>query len=127
MIILDSSVLIELFRKKNKKKTFFYLIAGRYEKFAISVITYYEIGIGNRESHSDYWELLCNSFDILPFDKLCSDSAIEIYSELRKTNQMIDMADVFIGATARAYSFPVATLNVKHFKRINDLEIIDNG
>jgi tRNA(fMet)-specific endonuclease VapC len=54
MILLDSSILIELFRKKDKEKTLFYSIVNTYKTLCISSITYYEIGIGNRKSHSDY-------------------------------------------------------------------------
>ncbi|MBA4409753.1 MAG: hypothetical protein C0397_10075 [Odoribacter sp.] len=61
---------------------------------------------------------------VIPFDKACSNSAVAIYSELLKTNKMIDLADILIGATAVTHSIPIATLNVKHFDRIKGLEII---
>lgn len=54
MILLDSSILIELFRKKDKKKTTFYRLSEEYNELFISSITYYEIGVGNRKSHYDY-------------------------------------------------------------------------
>jgi tRNA(fMet)-specific endonuclease VapC len=124
MILLDSSVLIELFRKKNKKKTLLYCLSKTEVNFCISSITYYEIGIGNRKSHLEYWEKLSNSFSILSFDKLCSVNAINIYLDLLKNNQMIDLADILIGATALTHNIPVATLNIKHFERIKGLDII---
>lgn len=37
---------------------------------------------------------------------------------------MIDIADLFIGATALTHNLPIATLNIKHFNRIKGLEII---
>jgi tRNA(fMet)-specific endonuclease VapC len=37
---------------------------------------------------------------------------------------MIDLADIFIGATAVTYKIPIATLNIKHFERIESLELI---
>lgn len=55
MILLDSSVLIEVFRKKDKKNTLFYHVAQSYSDLCISSITYYEVGIGNRKSHFEYW------------------------------------------------------------------------
>jgi len=51
MILLDSSVLIELFRKKDKRSTLFYRISQSYSDLSISSITYYEVGTGNRKSH----------------------------------------------------------------------------
>ena len=115
MILLDSSILIELFRKQDKSKTLFYKLSQTSDELCISSITHYEIGIGNRKSHSEYWDSLCENLRILPFDKACSNSAISIYLELLKANKMIDLADILIGATAVTYSIPIATLNVKHF------------
>jgi predicted nucleic acid-binding protein len=124
MILLDSSILIELFRKKDKAQSRFYSIASTNKTLCISTITYYEIGIGNRKIHSDYWEKLCDNLLVLPFDKACSNNAITIYLNLLKTNNMIDLADILIGATALTHDIPIATLNDKHFARINGLGII---
>ena len=124
MILLDSSILIELFRKKDKEKTLFYSLAKTYKPLCISSITYYEIGIGNRKSHFGYWEKLSKNLRILSFDKECSNNDISIYLDLLKTNKMIDLADILIGATALTHTLPIATLNDKHFKRIKGLEVI---
>jgi tRNA(fMet)-specific endonuclease VapC len=124
MILLDSSILIELFRKKDKSKTAFYNLSQEYSELCISAITYYEIGIGNRKSHYEYWEQLTENLTVIPFDKACSISSIEIYLEMLKTNNMIDLADLLIGATALTHNMQIATLNIKHFERIKNLEII---
>lgn len=124
MILLDSSILIELFRKQDKAKTLFYKLSQTSDELCISSITHYEIGIGNRKSHEEYWESLCENLRVIPFDKACSNSAVTIYLELLKANKMIDLADILIGATAITHSIPIATLNVKHFDRIKGLEII---
>ena len=123
MILLDSSILIELFRKKDKAKTVFYTLAQTTDDLCISSISYYEIGIGNRNQHRAYWESLCENLKIIPFDRACSNAAISIYFELLKANKMIDLADIMIGATAMAHSVPIATLNIKHFERISGLKI----
>ncbi|MFW9880880.1 MAG: type II toxin-antitoxin system VapC family toxin [Candidatus Thorarchaeota archaeon] len=124
MILLDSSVLIELFRKKIKDKTLFYRLLNTYNTFAISSVTYYEIGVGNRDIHNEYWQTLSDQLTVIPFDKMCSVTAIEIYKDLLKENKMIDLADILIGATALTHNIPIATLNVKHFERIKRLELI---
>ncbi len=54
MILLDSSVLIELFRKKEKEKTLFYTLSRQDNDLCISSITHYEVGVGNRKAHSEY-------------------------------------------------------------------------
>ncbi len=124
MILLDSSVLIELFRSKLKTKTLFYKLAQSQSNFSISSITYYEVGIGNRKSHFEYWENLTKQISVLPFDKACSNTAINIYHDLLISNKMIDLADILIAATALTHNIPIATLNTKHFERITKLEII---
>jgi len=124
MILLDSSVLIELFRKKDKGKTLFYNLSKSNTELAISTISYYEIGIGNRKAHEKYWDNLCEHLIILPFDKNCADKAISIYLGLLKSNKIIDFADILIGATALSYDIPLATLNIKHFNRIEELNLI---
>lgn len=115
MILLDSSVLIELFRKKVKEKTLFFKLSQTYTDFCISSITYYEIGIGNRKSHIEYWATLTKQLTVLPFDTACSDTAIKIYQDLLKNNKLIDLADILIGSTALTHNMPISTLNSKHF------------
>ena len=90
----------------------------------ISSITHYEIGIGNRKAHFNFWTELSKNLHVLPFTKDCSNKAIEIFHNLNKSNKIIDIADIFIGATALTYEIPIATLNIKHFERIDQLEII---
>lgn len=124
MILLDSSILIELFRKKDKEKTLFFSLAKTYKTLCISSVTSYEIGIGNKASHFDYWEKLSENLRVLSFDKECADCAVTIYHDLLKANNMIDLADILIGATALTHNIPIATLNDKHFNRIKGLEII---
>ncbi|OJV16835.1 MAG: hypothetical protein BGO21_28680 [Dyadobacter sp. 50-39] len=43
---------------------------------------------------------------------------------LKKQSKLIGMADIFIAATAVHYGLPLATLNVKHFERIEELQIL---
>ena len=82
MILLDSSVIIELFRKKDKKKTMFYDLSQSHPDICISAITFYEIGIGNRNAHVEFWSAFTENLSVLPFDKACSLFAVEIYSDL---------------------------------------------
>ena len=123
MILLDTSILIELFRKKDKSNTLFYQIAQEKSELAISSITHYEVGIGNNRLHQDYWESLCENLMVLPFDRICSETATSVYRELKSKNKLIDLADLLIGATSLSHEIPIATLNKKHFERIPGLKI----
>lgn len=125
MILLDSSVIIELFRKQKKEKTVFFNLAQSEKDFCISSVTYFEVGIGNRSSHLDFWEDLLSVLSVLPFDIACASTAIEIYRKLKEKGNLIDFADLCIGATALSNNIRIATLNKKHFSKIEGLQIID--
>jgi len=72
MILLDSSVLIELFRTKNKENTLFYKLASIENDFAISIITHYEIFSGSNDKQNSFWKEFLDSITILDFDKVKS-------------------------------------------------------
>ena len=61
----------------------------------------------------------------MPLDELSVDTAVSINSTLKKKRKQIDLADLFIAATAVAHNFPLATMNKKHFDRIDTLQLID--
>lgn len=125
MILLDSSVLIELFRAVNKENTYFYKLASTENDFAISIITHFEIFSGSNNHQDSFWNEFLDSVEVLDFDLQASLQAIEIYKQLKKKNKMIDLADILIAATSLSYKLPLATLNLKHFQRISDLEIVN--
>ncbi|MCF0074640.1 type II toxin-antitoxin system VapC family toxin [Dyadobacter sp. CY261] len=50
--------------------------------------------------------------------------AVAIGIVLKKRGKLIGMADVFIAATAVHHGLPLATLNIKHFERIETLELL---
>lgn len=81
--------------------------------------------IGAKAEEIDFWKDFFGQVTILPFDKLASDIAIEITKELKKRNNLIEIPDIFIGATALARKIKIATLNKKHFERISGLELIE--
>jgi len=125
IIILDTSILIDFYRKKIKEKSAFFQLTEKYNLFAVSIVTEYEIMIGSDAAQAAYWTGFFNRITILPFDKAANDIAIEITKQLKASNKLIEIPDIFIGATAKANNLKIATLNKKHFERIPDLEIIN--
>jgi len=123
MILLDTSVLIEMFRSKDKTATFFYRLSDENNDFAISILTHYEIFRGCSGIQDIFWSNFLKNIKVIPFDLLSSNEAIRIYKLLKEQNQMIDLADLLIAATALAYNLELATLNLKHFRKIPDLHI----
>jgi tRNA(fMet)-specific endonuclease VapC len=123
MILLDTSILIEFFRKKDKTKTTFFKLASQESDFCISVITYYEILIGSNED--DFWVAFFQRLHILNIDTQTMNIAVEWYKKLKKRNKLLELADSLIASTALAHQLPLATLNQKHFARIDTLTLID--
>ncbi|MFN4253575.1 MAG: type II toxin-antitoxin system VapC family toxin [Saprospiraceae bacterium] len=54
-----------------------------------------------------------------------AETAGSIQQKLIKTNQQIGISDLLIGATAKAHNLKVATLNRKHFARIEGLVLVE--
>lgn len=124
LICLDSSVLIDYFRKTKKEASFFYELSKIYSNYAVSIITVFEVLIGSNDSQKEFWESLFRNMEILPFDEIANDNAVEIYKKLKTSGNLIEIPDLFIGATSLSNGLRLATLNKKHFSRIERLELI---
>ena len=69
LALLDTSILIEFFRKTDKTKSRFYQLSDEFDTFYISVITEYEIFIGATSvAQKDYWSAFLKKVTILPLD-----------------------------------------------------------
>ena len=124
LICLDSSILIDFFRKKDKAKSFFFELTKTYSLFAVSIITEYEILVGSNNETNSFWEDFFERVTVLPFGKLENKEAIAIFKQLKQDNKLIEIPDILIGATAKANKLKLATLNKKHFERVKNLELI---
>lgn len=124
VICLDTSVLIDYFRKVNKTKSFFYELTEEYDLFAVSAITEYEIYCGSNAEQDLYWDDFFNKIVSLPYNSEANRITTKVERELKKKNKTIDKPDIMIAGTAIANNMRLATLNVKHFERIDGLELI---
>lgn len=121
-ILIDTSILIDYFRKTQKETTLFYRLSTDYD-FLASVITGFEFRIGVTPQNRAYVETLFSIVSVISFDSECVEKAVEIYQTLKSNNQLIPLPDIFIAATAIAQNVQLATLNRKHFERINNLQL----
>jgi tRNA(fMet)-specific endonuclease VapC len=124
VILLDTSVLIDFYRKTNKANSFFYQLSSEYRHFGISIVTKYEILVGAKPTNRAFWELFLQNFQTFDFDNNCCLEAVRIHADLKQKNKMIEIPDSFIGAIAKFHNLTLATLNKKHFNRISDLDLI---
>ncbi|MEI6143719.1 MAG: type II toxin-antitoxin system VapC family toxin [Mariniphaga sp.] len=124
VICLDTSVLIDYFRRVNKSKSFFYELSHEYELFGVSAVTEYEIYCGSNADQDLYWDEFFTKIISLPFDSEVNRVTIGIERDLRRKNKLIDKPDLMIAGTAMANKLKLATLNLKHFERIDGLELV---
>ena len=125
IIMVDTSILIDYYRKTNKENSAWISLVRQEYKFVISSITKYEIYCGAAQNQLNFWDKVLQAIDVLPFDEAAVNTAVEINAALKRKRKQIDLADLFIAATALTNNLPNATLNKKHFGRIDSLNIIE--
>lgn len=125
MIVLDTSILIDYYRKSDKANSSWVALVRQGYKFAISTITKYEIYTGATQSQLVFWDDVLSSITVIPFDESCVDVAVSINAALKRKRKQIDLADLFIAATAMSRRMSFATLNKKHFDRIDELMLVE--
>jgi len=125
IVLVDTSILIDLFRKTDKANSILISLVKQGFAYTISAVTEYEIYTGATLGQTDFWNNFLERTEVLAFDKAVAKVAVDINRELKRKRKLIDTADLFIAATAITNNLPFATLNRKHFDRIDGLIIID--
>ena len=123
-ILIDTSVVIDHFRKKNKQKSLLYELAAENILF-LSAISKFEFLVGTKLTQIRQTKEIIGGFYILSFNSHVANIASDIAKKLRTKNKIIEFRDIFIAATAIANDMPLSTLNIKHFERIDALELIN--
>ncbi len=125
LVLLDSGILIEYFRKLNKSKTSFVKINKQYENVAMSSVSFYEVERGILPFQADLWDRTQRKLAILDFEKNAAFSASEVYNNLKKRSLLIPEPDILIAAVALSNDIFLATFNRSHFDRIDGLKLLD--
>jgi predicted nucleic acid-binding protein len=125
-VLVDTSIIIDYLRLKNKKETYLYKLIKRGFSIKISMITHTELYAGksvweNRKVRS-VLEKLVGGFQIL---KLTEERSL-LAGELRAHLDM-QVMDAIIAATALSKNLPLASFNYKHFKDVEGLELFHLG
>jgi predicted nucleic acid-binding protein len=124
IICLDTSILIDYYRTKDKTKTLFYKLTNHYSVFAVSAISEYELYIGNSDEQNVFWDKFFMKIAVFPFDTESVKQSVSIYKQLKLKNKLIEIPDILIAGTVMKNNLLLATLNRKHFERIEGLNII---
>ena len=125
IILADTSLLIDFFRKSDKSKSQLISLIKRGYKFCICVITEYEIYSGATPEQLDYWQKFLKKIDVVTLDQAAIKAAVDINKTLKIKRNQIDLADLFIAAIAVSNNLPLVTLNKKHFERVENLQLVD--
>ncbi len=125
IVLADTSILIDLFRKTDKSNSVLVSLVRQGYNYNISAVTEYEIYTGATLGQVDFWDNFLQKTDVLPFDRIAAKIAVDLNKELKRKRKLIETADLFIAATALANNLPFATLNKKHFDRIDKLIIVE--
>jgi predicted nucleic acid-binding protein len=125
IILLDTSILIDYYRKTDKINSVWVKLIDEGGEFAISVITKYELYSGATQSQIDFWDSILETITVFPFNENCVDTAIQLQHSLKRKRKQLDIADLFIAATAVSNNLPISTLNKKHFDRVDRLILVD--
>lgn len=114
-LIIDTSVLIDLIKKRKIEELL------KYSGANISIITLFEFlrGIKTKQGRLRAAKDLRKLFNIIGLDEFTVILAAEIYKQLEQKGQPLhDDGDLLIGATAIAKGYTLWTKNKKHFKRL---------
>lgn len=123
-VLIDTSILIEYFRKRDKTKTLLFKLIKNDYHLAVSTITYFEYLNGS--ANELFSKKLFSIIEIKSFDEFQSKKASEIFKDLKRKNLLVDFRDILIAACALCENIPLCTLNIKHFTRIENLTILNN-
>lgn len=123
-VLIDTSIIIDHLRKQNRRKSILYSIVDTYELF-VSTVVEFELYVGATDDakQHDVQEILAWCV-VLPFTSTVAQTAAAIYQQLRARNELVEIRDILIAATALAHHLPLMTLNTTHFNRINALQIV---
>ena len=123
-VAVDSCVLIDFFRAKDKSNTVYAKLIRNKEKLYVSTVVLFEVRSGLNKRNRDEWDILLQGMTCLSFDEHVAEVAADLSIRLRKSRIQLESSDLFIAASALTYGIPLATLNRKHFERIDGLKLV---
>jgi predicted nucleic acid-binding protein len=124
IVCLDTNILIEHKRAKQKNKTKLFDLANQGYGFAVSTVTVYELLRGDDSKEDVFWKEFFDKVSILDFDMAAAQIAGAIFRQLKPKGNLIEVEDLLIGAVAIRHKMKLATHNTKHLSRIANLTII---
>jgi len=129
-VCLDTDILIDYLRKpSDAAKRIMKGVLDRKISVCTTSVNTFEIWLGahlapkQKELIEETQDFL-DQLEIINFDCETSVEAGQIMANLRKSGQLIEIRDLFVGCTCKLNDLPLITRNLKHYKRIHGLEIM---
>ena len=95
---------------------------GLTSALGMSVVSLAEVADGMRSAKRRQVSRLLSSLRAFPVTELAAWRAAEFMREYRRSHQGIGLGDYLIAATADVEGLDLATLNIRHFPMIKDLQ-----
>jgi tRNA(fMet)-specific endonuclease VapC len=125
--ILDTDILMPLFKGASSVAARAHEYRSQYGFLNITIVTYYEVMKGHEYvrayDRQVVFEDFCRLNQVLPLDRAACQVAARVYAELRRRGDLIPDADILIAGIALSGGYTLVTQNVKHFKRIDGLQV----
>ena len=123
-ILIDTSIVIDYLRSNSRQQTNFTKLFSDNELYLSSISVFELFNGATSEAKKQDVEQVCQQISVLDFNLDTAKIASEIYLDLRAKNKLIEFRDILIAASALQHTLPIATLNRKHFERIEWLELV---
>ncbi len=122
-VLLDTSIIIDFLRRKEKQHSILLKLVDQRKKLAISILTHTELYAGKSVwEHArarKELEIIFHPMEIKPINRLISQKA----GQLVAINGL-EMVDALIASSALYYKLPLVTLNLKDFQKVPRLELL---
>ncbi|MBX2972516.1 MAG: type II toxin-antitoxin system VapC family toxin [Flavobacteriales bacterium] len=99
-MLVDTSLLIDYFRKKEKGRTVLHGLAKVGHGLCISAVTEYELYVGATEDQHAFWDELLRRMTVRPLGSAEVRRAASIQAGLKRQRKQLALPDLFIAATA---------------------------
>jgi tRNA(fMet)-specific endonuclease VapC len=106
------------------------LLKKSIETVGISVISLYELKYGTYKSkhrlrNQKTLDAFCRYIEVFQWTEECADVAGQIRADLEKVGKLIGPYDLLIAAHAKTTGATLVTANVREFKRVMHLKVVN--
>lgn len=115
-ILLDTTVLIDVLRNRNQRRSLLAALVRSGCLLATSTISIAEVFSGLRSGEEEATRALLDQLDSIPVSAPIAERAGQLKASLRREGQTRSITDMIVAATALENELTVATDNVKDFQ-----------